>query len=306
MMTFNRFAVGVASLLLWLVVVHPRSAESDGVGIPMQVAELRAQVAELHQKIDTLERIIAAESAARSAADDQLQSQIDRGLAIPQNLLDLANYVSVDPNPINSLSGPHVIFTGANVHIRSGLGSTNGDPNNPEAPVTQPSAVATNGLGNLIVGYNENLQRPVPQPRTGSHNVVIGPGHGYDSFGGFVAGWGNAVLGASASVNGGAGNTASGLQASIGGGGSNRASGTHSFVAGGTGNRAIGLVSTVSGGGGNTASGTASSVSGGSSSTASGTASSVSGGISNTASGSFSTVSGGSQNTAATTNSHVP
>src|SRR5215510_10663472 len=50
-----------------------------------------------------------------------------------------------------------VVISGANLRIVNGLGSTE----------------TTNGLGNLIVGYNEPRGFE-PDRRTGSHNVVVG------------------------------------------------------------------------------------------------------------------------------------
>src|SRR6516225_3097954 len=50
-----------------------------------------------------------------------------------------------------------VVITGANLRIVNGLGSTE----------------TTNGLGNLIVGYNEERGFGLDK-RTGSHNVVVG------------------------------------------------------------------------------------------------------------------------------------
>jgi hypothetical protein len=58
---------------------------------------------------------------AREAADTALETQIANVATVPQNLLDLANYVSVDLNTINDLMGPHVMFSGANVHIQNGF-----------------------------------------------------------------------------------------------------------------------------------------------------------------------------------------
>jgi hypothetical protein len=59
-----------------------------------------------------------------------------------------------------------VVITGANLRIINGLGST----------------ATTNGLGNLIVGYNE--PRDIVNVETGSHNVVVGQRHNFSSFGG--------------------------------------------------------------------------------------------------------------------------
>ena len=55
----------------------------------------------------------------------------------------LNSFVTVDPNPENGVIGPHITFKGANIHIVSGSGSTN-DNGSPT------------GLGNLIIGYDEN------------------------------------------------------------------------------------------------------------------------------------------------------
>lgn len=109
------------------------------------------------------------------------------------------DHVTVEPNDINGLEGPHVIFTGVNVHVRSGSGRTDD---------------AGSGSGNLIVGYNEDL---FGNPRTGSHNLVVGAGHGYSSCGGFVAGFGNTISGRYAAVSGGAENAASGNVSSVSG-----------------------------------------------------------------------------------------
>jgi hypothetical protein len=189
-------------------------------------------------------------------------------------------YVSGGPN--------EVVITGANLRIVNGLGDTS----------------TTNGLGNLIVGYNE-LRPPescIPPPcineRTGSHNVVVGLAHNFSRFGGLVVGSTNTISGVGASVSGGVGNTASGSFASVSGGEINTASGFAASVSGASGNTASGNYSSVSGGQGNTANGPYASVSGGRGNTASGDYSSVSGGGGNTASGFEASVSGGLGNTA--------
>ena len=71
-----------------------------------------------------------------------------------------------------------------NVQIVNGLDSTNGYPTDPDS--VDPVATVTNGLGNLIVGYNE-LGNPAGDDRTGSHNVVIGHGNSFSSFGAWSA-----------------------------------------------------------------------------------------------------------------------
>ncbi len=235
----------------------------------------------------------------------------------------LSPYVSVETGAVNGLAGPHVVFSGANVHIRSGSGATR-----EAAPV---------GKGNLIVGYNEKpvqrewvaaangqetrlaadpknpgrlreesgyyRERPgevlAAGDRGGSHNLIVGPRHIYDSSGGFVAGYDNTLRDDYASISGGRDNTASGEAASVSGGWDNTASGGGASVSGGEDNTASGASASVSGGQNNTAgSGNWSSVSGGVDNTASGRWSSVSGGWQNIASGDSTSVSGGVDNTA--------
>jgi hypothetical protein len=185
---------------------------------------------------------------------------------------------------------PAFIITGANLRIVNGLGRT-------ECTDEQgnPISGCPNGLGNLIVGYNE-LRSEIPEfcigffddcgdRRTGSHNIVVGRFHNFSSVGGLVAGFGNEISGEFASVSGGVLNVAGGAFASVSGGFFNGAFNFTSSVSGGAANVASGVESSVSGGIENSASGEDSSVSGGAINSASGFASSVSGGISLSAAG---------------------
>jgi hypothetical protein len=214
--------------------------------------------------------------------------------------------------------GNDITFSGVNVHVVNGDGITE----------------SKNGLGNLIVGYNE--PPPVGEDRSGSHNIVTGSQHNYSSWGGLVAGKANTISGEYASVTAGYSNAASGSYSSVSGGENNKASGSFSSVAGGgspntgwSGNEAfanhsailggaqnlagdpdkldrmIGHHSTVSGGQENTASGSVSSVTGGSGNLASAGWSSVTGGQLNEASEFMSWVSGGYENTASAWNASV-
>jgi len=171
---------------------------------------------------------------------------------------------------------PEVVITGANLRIVNGLRAT----------------ATANGLGNLLVGYNE-LRDDGDNEHTGSHNLVVGQGHNFSSFGGLVVGRQNAIRGAFASVSGGFDNTASGDSASVSGGIFNRASGPSASVSGGFDNMAKGNAAAVSGGDGNTASGNTTVVSGGHGNTASGHTAAISGGEANTARGFSAAISGG-------------
>src|SRR3989449_7540198 len=177
-----------------------------------------------------------------------------------------------------SKDGDNVVFDKCNIYIRSGSGKTDGE---------------VNGLGNLIIGYNETTSENIK--RTGSHNLVIGPEHAYTSFGGMVAGRENTISAPYASVTGGRLNTASGLGASVSGGSVNTASKDFASVSGGKSNEAKGLNASVSGGTSNSAQGDFSSVAGGSDNAASGFAASISGGSGNVAKGNYTSVSGGKQ-----------
>ena len=180
-----------------------------------------------------------------------------------------------------SKDGDEVVFENCNVSIRNGGGKTDS---------------AVNGLGNLIIGYNEGAGENVK--RTGSHNLVIGPEHAYSSFGGLIVGRENTISAPYASISGGRLNTASGFAASVSGGNVNTASADFASVSGGKSNEAKGPAASVSGGISNLAQGEYASVSGGSDNAASGFAASISGGSGNAASGNYTSISGGRRRSA--------
>jgi hypothetical protein len=161
--------------------------------------------------------------------------------------------------------------------------------------------------------------------RGGSHNLVVGAGHRYSSYGGILGGasnevsapssvafgQGNVASGFASSVTGGSLNTSQGIQTSVAGGRSNVAgdgtplpesygllNGVAASVAGGRDNVASGAWSVVSGGASNTVTGESAATSGGFANVASGDASNVAGGAGNTASGHITTMCGGSSSTA--------
>ena len=145
-----------------------------------------------------------------------------------------------------SVGENEMVITGVNLRIVNGLGAT----------------TTANGLGNLLVGYNEErTSYPVDDPspsntRSGSHNVVVGSEHNFSRFGGLVAGRHNEISGTFAVVSGGYNNTASDAFAAVSGGRSNTADGNFAAVSGGENNTASGTAAAVSGGENNTASGT--------------------------------------------------
>jgi hypothetical protein len=117
-----------------------------------------------------------------------------------------------------TVAGGEMYIRGTNLHIENGLGATNGDPADP----SNPNAAVTNGLGNLIVGYNGSRAYAYgngPDVRTGSHNIVVGDQLNYSTYGGLLAGSLNTTSAAYACVTGGLHNIASGQYASVSGGG---------------------------------------------------------------------------------------
>lgn len=203
-----------------------------------------------------------------NARSHDLQSQVKDLIARVQALEAKLACVSQD--------GDNVVFEKCNVVIRSGSGQTDGE---------------VNGLGNVIIGYNESPGENIK--RSGSHNLIIGPEHAYSGFGGLVVGRENTISAPYASVLGGRLNTASGLGATVSGGSVNTASRDFASVSGGKSNEAKGVNASISGGSSNNAQGEFASISGGADNAANGFASSVQGGSGNVATGNYSSVSGG-------------
>jgi len=179
---------------------------------------MEAQLSDLQTKVTSL-------TAANTALQSQLQAAVTqvgllqtRVTALESNsgggstskLTLLQQYLTIDPNPINGLPGPHLIFTGANVHIRSGAGFTD--------HTLAANSGSFAGLGNLIVGYNESSPSTAALVRTGAHNLVGGTGNSFSSFGGLVLGRQNTIGGKFATVMGGFQNEADGDSSSILGG----------------------------------------------------------------------------------------
>jgi hypothetical protein len=158
-----------------------------------------------------------------------------------------------------------IILSGVNLRIVNGLGSTSCD----DLTTGEPISGCPNGLGNLIVGYNETRGgEGSTNFRTGSHNIIVGRFHNFSSYGGFAAGESHEISGIFATVCGGVANVASAQSATVCGGALNTAQNAYATVSGGDSNIASGNSSSVSGGSENIASGDSSSVSGGSNRTA--------------------------------------
>ncbi|RME51813.1 MAG: hypothetical protein D6795_07690 [Deltaproteobacteria bacterium] len=175
------------------------------------------------------------------------------------------------------VEGGTVVFDGCNVQIVNGMGRT----------------ASTNGRGNLIVGYNETSGQETL--RSGSHNLVVGMGHTYESYGGLVAGSGNALFAPAATIAGGANNAVSAFGAAVYGGEENAANGAFSTITGGVRNETWHYAPAICGGEGNLAAGYASAILGGFENRTAGSHATVSGGRGNAALAPSATVGGGKE-----------
>lgn len=110
---------------------------------------------------------------------------------------------------------------------------------------TTGSTATTNGLGNLIIGYNEESGTNV---RTGSHNIVFGTENAFQSYGGLVGGSSNDIALPYSSVLGGFDNFSNNDWSVVVGGAGNQAAQEYSVVVGGQLNHGGGDYSVVVGG----------------------------------------------------------
>lgn len=228
----------------------------------------------------------AGETAVTLASQDEL-SGLQNEVSALQNQVSslqsenatLASDVSALKDKLSKVSYsdsggvPTLTIAGANLQLVNGAARTD----------------TTNGLGNLIIGYNE-----YPGTQTGSHNLILGRSQTFTSYGGVIAGHDDRLSGPFSAVFG-AYDIASGVDSTVSGGVENTASGGGSSVSGGSQNTASGDSSGVSGGYENTASGPGqfASVSGGYGNFATGNASSVSGGVGNKANSQYASILGG-------------
>ena len=226
------------------------SADMDSLerGSLTKIANLRDEIALLEERLAEIE-------------DANCVTEEEMG-----ELLLLVPYVEVDADTND------IRVVGANLHLQNGAGSS----------------ASVNGLGNLVIGYNETDGN---QTRTGSHNVVVGPFHGYSSFNGMVVGNASNISAPQAVVVGGYGHTASGENAAVFGGVSGLASGFGSTAVGAHGSTATGWFSHVVGGYNSTSTAEYSSAVGGVYTNATGYGSMAVAGFGTTATGTYSFVS---------------
>lgn len=199
------------------------------------LATLQATVANQASTIGVLQSDLTAVNTNIGNMNSSLSTVLN------SDIMDLDAYLTV-----TTVGGSKATLSGINLQIVNGLGSTD----------------TINGLGNLIIGYDEvqssfYLQRcsygTYSDPtscvnaghtwslshKSGSHYLVLGSENNYLQYGGLVAGFQNFVTNRYSSVTGGNGNTANGSESSVSGGRQNTASAYGSTVLGWTGVGAI-------------------------------------------------------------------
>jgi hypothetical protein len=105
-----------------------------------------------------------------------------------------------------------VRFSHVNVQIVNGTGATD--------TADDGNFTIGTGLGNLIIGYNEEADNPTvyPSNRTGYHNLIVGSVNNYTSYGSVIFGKANTVESRYSTVTGGSNNKVAKPYSSISGG----------------------------------------------------------------------------------------
>ena len=218
-------------------------------GIAMSVGSLQSADTAFDTRLGAAEGDISSNDGEIAAIDTRSQNNQNAITAIDDRTASM------------SVVGADVFFTGVNLHVRNGTGTTSG---------------TVNGTGNLIVGYDE--ARSTDSDKSGSHNIIFGRGANYTSYGGLVGGFQNSVTGTHAVALTGQGGVSSGPSSAIISGINGVSSSTTSVVVTGYENTASGFRAGVLSGWQNDASGSYSSVLGGEDNISSATYSSIGGG----------------------------
>ena len=200
--------------------------------------------------LEQLAGLLVAQQEQIASLEEQRrgQEQAIASLAPLLSLVDVAERSSFGQDTWN--------LSGLNVRLDNGAGTTYG---------------ASNGLGNLILGYNESEggHRDAEgnfmdgEVRVGSHNLLVGAGHTYGSNGSLLGGYNNSLFGQGSAILSGQASLATGTWSAILGGLDNRATATNTCISGGHSNTASGDRASVSGGLLNISSGIATSILGG-------------------------------------------
>ncbi|MFC1740060.1 hypothetical protein ACFL0N_01100 [Pseudomonadota bacterium] len=257
---------------------------TPGPTLEDQVTELQAQVAELQGLVATLQTDLISNTAADNANHHVKYSDAEAIAAVGPHSPDHSDLLSGVHRLVDPKTGVDTFrFEGMNVQVVSGSGNT----------------YVGDGNGNLIIGYNElrpetweECQTGDCDFRTGAHNLVIGRGNNYSSYGGFVAGAFNAVTAQHATVAGGMHNDAAGPHSAILSGHGGTTLGNYAGIVSGNQNTVHAANGAIVGGGYNDVYGSSSVITGGWSNETHGGGSTLSGGYWRTSDGDYSWAAG--------------
>ncbi len=195
------------------------------------ISSLQATVNNQAGAISNLQNVISGDTSVINGLQSTVSGQASTIAALQTQANASSTITSLFTLGDGYSTGTELTLSGENLHIVNGEGTTD----------------TTNGLGNLILGYNDS-NSTLSAFNVGSHNLVLGRANLYASFGGIVGGVNNIISGAYATVLGGHTNTASGDWSFIYGGLNNDAVGQQSAITGGSDNEAYGLGSAITGG----------------------------------------------------------
>lgn len=228
--------------------------------------------------------LAAADATTLTLQGDLATAQADIGDLQADSVPGLTSYLTVDT------LAHRLTVSGANVQLDSGAGSTEG---------------VVNGLGNLIIGYDEDDGADL---KTGSHNLVLGHEHTYTSYGGIVSGENSDITGDHSIVLGGRNHTNAGNRSLIAGGNNHLIDIGQSAIIGGRDNTVSEQYAVIIAGRHNLidAGCNNGALLGGNTNTCQNAGATITGGINNIASANNSVVLGGDSNTSTVDESIVP
>jgi vacuolar-type H+-ATPase subunit D/Vma8 len=87
-----------------------------------ELVSLKAQVNQLAVDNGKLKADVYASLNVATANVSALLQSIKALEAKPAGIPDLDKYVKIETGSLNGVIGPHILITGANVHVRSGSG----------------------------------------------------------------------------------------------------------------------------------------------------------------------------------------
>lgn len=183
-----------------------------GGAVEAQLGTVTGRVATIEaQQLDgRLASLEGASLPTRMSAVETTASSMDVRTKVVE-----ARTASMSAMTINGY--PSLVFNGVNVHIRNGSGST----------------TSNNGVGNLILGYDE-VSTGQPE-KVASHSLITGFGNTYKGYGLVMSGQFNRVAGNYAAVVAGDGDTTEAALSALIAGIANKvtATGSHGTIFGG-------------------------------------------------------------------------